>query len=107
VVPPPSRSPAAVAAPLTLVVSRPKAVVLKTARPTLALTVVLNRAATLSLALLDRKGHVLARWSKRVRAGNVKLALPIPARARRPGRDTLRIRAGGAARAKVVPVVLR
>ena len=93
--------------PLNLVISRPKPVLLRAAKPTLKLTARLNRAATLSFTLLDRKGRVIAHWSKRVAAGTVKLALPLPVHARRPGRDTLRITASSAAPVKVVPAVLR
>jgi hypothetical protein len=102
--PVPTRSIAVAAVPLTLAVVRPMTVVLGS-RPAFRVTVRLNRAATLSLALLGPRGVTLARWTRHVAAGAHTLALRLPPRARRAGSDRLRVSAAGLVR--TVPVAVR
>jgi hypothetical protein len=59
----------------------------------------------LVLVLLDSKGHKLAGWVERAEAGTHRLTLLLPASARKPGHDRLRITAGGVA--KTLPVAVR
>jgi hypothetical protein len=90
--------------PLTLAVVRPRPVVLGK-RPVLRVTVRLNRAATLRLALLGPRGVTLAGWTRRSAAGTRTLVLALPPRARHAAPDRLRVSTAGLVR--TVPVALR
>ena len=95
---PPSAPPAASVQRRTaaaLAVFGVKPVRLDASKPRLALTVAVPSRTTIVLALLDRRGHKLAGWVKREEAGTHRLALVLPPKARKPGRDRLRIRATG------------
>ena len=100
--------PPASARPATVtVVAAPKPVSLSVAKPVLTLTTKLSKATTLNLVLLNAKGHVVARWTRRVKAGAAKLSLVLPVQARKAGRNTLRITPSGQGKAKTTSVVLR
>jgi hypothetical protein len=84
-------------------------VLLRGSHPALTVTAKLSRPTGLALTLLDANGHTLARWSEQAKTGTVKLELPLPAKARHPGRGTLRITftGGNAMQVKKMPVLLR
>jgi hypothetical protein len=75
-------------------------------RPAITVYVKLAKPAKLELKLLDAKGRVRTSWSKPGKQGNVVLKLALPAKARRPGHDKLRVTVAGGD-AKTVPLVLR
>jgi hypothetical protein len=86
-------------------VTAPRIVLVRGKKPLLSVSVKLTKAAKLGLRLLDRKGRVLASWSRSAKAGTTKLKLALPAKARKAGRDTLRVTVAG--HAKNVTVTLR
>jgi hypothetical protein len=99
------RTTVAVGSPLTSV-TRPAAVSLRAKKPTLTLTLVLARAARLQLVLRDAKSHLLASWSRSAKAGTAKLTLVLPEKARKPGRDNLKIMVSGHAKTEPVAVTV-
>jgi hypothetical protein len=101
--PAPVRTTVAVGSALTSV-TRPAAVSVRAKKPTLTVTLVLARAAALQLVLRDAKGHLLASWRRSAKAGTEKLKLVLPKKARKPGRDNLKITV--ARHAKTVPVTV-
>jgi hypothetical protein len=67
-----------------------------------------SETTTLELTLVNAQGHVVAEWTDRVKSGKHMLNLSLPAKARHPGNDTLRIRvAGKKTTTKAVRVVLK
>jgi hypothetical protein len=103
---PPPPAPAASAHRRTaaaLAVFGVKQVRLGAATPRLALTVAAPDRTTIVLALFDGKGRKLAGWVKRAEAGTHRIILVLPPKARKPGRDRLRVRATGGV-AKTLPV---
>jgi hypothetical protein len=87
-----------------LVVFGVKPVRLGTPKPRLSLTIAAPRRMTLVLTLLDARGRKLAGWVRRTESGTHRLSLVLPARARKPGRDRLRISAAGATKTLRVTV---
>jgi hypothetical protein len=90
-----------------LVVSGLATIRLNTPKPKLSLTVKASKATTLSLTLLDSGGHKLASWSERAQPGKQKLSLLLPANARHPGHDKLRITETGHSTPKRLSITLR
>ena len=72
----------------------------------LGLTVHLSKATTLVLTLRDVKARVLATWHKRLKAGTHRLSLPLSAKARHAGKDTLRFAWSDGSPAKTLPLTL-
>ena len=60
----------------------------------------------MALTLVGPNGKVVAQWRLRVSAGTQNLELTLPLKARRRGRDTLRVQIGNA-KATTVTVILR
>jgi hypothetical protein len=83
-----------------------KPVDLHASTPTLSLTTKLDKAVDLHIVLRDSKGHAIATWTRHARSGTRTLALRIPAVARHPGRDTLRVTRAGA-KAATLPLSFR
>ena len=79
----------------TITISRLKTIVLHGKRPALTFTIRASKATNLALALADPHGHVVARWHKHAKRGKNVFSLPLPARARHPGHDRLRITVAG------------
>jgi hypothetical protein len=73
--------------------------------PTLTVTLVLARKATLKLVLVDAKGRLVARWSKSAEAGSPKLKLVLPRKARKAVRYKLKVSVAG--RTETVAVTFR
>jgi hypothetical protein len=102
----PPRTPTAAEATSALTsVKTPAAVKLGGKSPTLTVTVVLARKATLKLVLVNTKGRTAASWSRSAKAGEPKLKLVLPKKARKAGRYTLRVTVSG--HTTTVPVTLR
>jgi uncharacterized repeat protein (TIGR01451 family) len=86
-------------------ITTPKTVLLTSKHPAVVYVVTLTKAAVLHETLLDPKGHKLITWSQIERAGTRELSLPLTAKARKPGHDTLEVSADG--KTKRVTVILR
>jgi hypothetical protein len=84
-----------------------KVVMLDTAEPKLALTLKLSKATTVTLTLVNSKGHVVGHWTQKVAAGSHSLKLVLPKTARKAGTDTLRVTTHGSTRVKTTRVTLR
>jgi Tol biopolymer transport system component len=92
---------------VTFSLSGLKTVHLKVRKPKLTFAVHLSRAATVGLMLLDAKGHTLAHWSEKGKAGANTFSLLLPVKARHAGHDRLRVTASGNTRAKVLAVTFQ
>jgi hypothetical protein len=79
-----------------LTVSSVERVLLDVKRPLLRLSLRVSKTATLVLTLSDTKGHALSSWREHELAGLHRLQLLLPAKARRKGRELLKIAAPGA-----------
>ena len=110
-VPAPAQPRPTVVAAVTLSVTAPRTLALSVRKPSLPLTIRSNRGATVAVSLRDAHGSDVARWRSTLRAGTSKIVLPLPARARRPGRYTVRVAvvggAGPQSKPKSLPLVLR
>ncbi|HEY2219597.1 MAG TPA: hypothetical protein VGH35_09660 [Gaiellaceae bacterium] len=82
-----------------------KTVRLGAPKPKLSVTIAAPSRTTLVLVLLDSRGSRLAGWVKRAEAGTHRLTLLLPASARKPAHDRLRITAGGVTKTLPVAVV--
>jgi chitodextrinase len=75
-------------------------------KPKLVLSIGAPSRTTLVLTLFDGRGRKLAEWVKRAEAGTHRLALVLPPKARKAGRDRLRITATGG-RTRTLPISVR
>ena len=108
--PPPVRSPAGGTAThattATLTAVGVQTVVLHAKPPKLHITLTVSQTCNAVLVLRDAKGKTVATWKVRLARGTDKLALVLPLKARRQGRDTLRLQVG-TGKAKTIPVTIR
>jgi hypothetical protein len=72
--------------------------------PSISLVIKASKPAVISLTLRDSKG-LITDWTRRAKTGVNKVSLPIPPKARHPGRDTLHISSVGAKTA-TLPITL-
>jgi hypothetical protein len=75
-------------------------------KPTLRLTAHVSKPTTLDLRLADAKGRTLAHWRTRAKKGVNILALLLPAKARHPGRDKLRVSSAGSTKPETFAVTV-
>jgi len=91
----------------TLVLDALKPVLLHVRKPSLHATVKASKATTLTLTLRDKKGHALASWHERAKAGKNTYTLLLPAKAKKPGRGTLEVLAAGSSAPSKQSLLLR
>lgn len=89
-----------------LIVSALHALSLHAKSPAVQLHLSSSRATSITVTLLDAKGHRLAGWSRRVKAGKNTLKLVLPGKAKHRGSDRLKIVAAGSKTAKILALRL-
>ena len=92
---------------MSLVVSTVPTIHLGMPKPALSLRVKVSARTTIVVTLLNGKSQKLASWVERVKAGEHKLVLPLPPKARHQGHDKVRITATGNRAPRTLPVTLR
>ena len=87
----------------TLSFLKPRTTLLDVKHPSLLLTVRASAPTSLTIKLVDGKGHIVANWSKHPRKGSNSYKLALPPAARHAGHHALRITEAG----KRAPITLQ